>query len=162
MSELRLTKEMLRILEGRRTVGHAEAAIGQLEQALFLWFHKDDSNIVSNESAIHTLAIAVQGILWTYAHDSRQRPSQIAQGMKKHSVLKDTHNFFKHGNTGRNEKPKPESVAHLLDFTDLILADDASTFGRLFSRTTPLLETYLLRYSLSFPESKISLKTLEI
>jgi len=46
--------------------------------------------------------------------------------------------------------------------TDMILADNIGTFNRLFGISTPLMDLFLLRYGWSFPESKISLKTLEI
>ncbi len=120
-----------------RIVGHEEAAKGQLEQALFLWFHKDDQHIVLDASSIHTLAFAVQGILWAYAHDSQQRPSKVTQTI---------------------EKLPPDQR----DLTDFFLADNVWTFNRLFMRSSRLMDTFLRRYSFSFPKSGISLKTLEM
>ena len=150
-----------------RIVGHEEAAKGQLEQALFLWFHKDDQHIVLDASSIHTLAFAVQGILWAYAHDSQQRPSKVTQTIEKlppdqRARLIDPQNFFKHGNVGRKEKAKRKAVPHLPDLTDFFLADNVWTFNRLFMRSSRLMDTFLRRYSFSFPKSGISLKTLEM
>lgn len=152
------------MISSRRVVDHEAAAKGQLEQALFLWFHKDDPHVVSDHSAIHTLAVAVQGVLSTYAHKSRRRPPAVVQAMKrdpeKLSGLKDTQNFFKHGEFGKKEKPK--SVAHLPDLTDMILADNACTFNRLFLRSSALIDMFLLRYGWSNPLSRVSIKTLEM
>jgi hypothetical protein len=53
-------------------------------------------------------------------------------------------------------------VSHSPDLTDMILADNIGTYGRLFGTSTPLMDLFLLRYSWSFPESRISLKTLEV
>ena len=148
-----------------RHVGLEEAAIRQLEQAIFLWFHKDDKYVVSEASAIHTLALAVQGILWAYAHDSRQRPSPLTQRIEKlppveRAKFRDAQNFFKHGSVGRLGKRK--SVPHLPDMTDFFLADDVCTFNQLFGRSSGILYTFLFRYLLSFPKCGVRLKTLEM
>ena len=42
------------------------------------------------------------------------------------------------------------------------MADNVGMFNRLFGITSALLELFLLRYSLSFPTSGISLKTFEM
>jgi hypothetical protein len=168
MGKSKISKEeLLHMIASRRTVGHKDAARGQLEQALFLWFHKDDPHVVSDHSSIHTLAVAVQGVLSTYAKKSRPRQpppmfTQMIEGNRaKLDRLKDTQNFFKHGGFGRR-KEKPKSVAHLPDLTDMILADNVSAFNRLFRSTSALMDLFLLRYSWSFPASGISIKTLEM
>ena len=158
---------LLELVASMRIVGHEEAAKGQLEQAIFLWFHKDDPYVISEATAIHTLAVAVQGVLWAYAHDSQQRPSGVAQRIEnlppeQRARLRDPQNFFKHGNVGRKEKAKRKAVSHLPDLTDFFLGDNVCTFNRLFKLSSGLLDTFLLRYSLSFPKSGISLKTLEM
>jgi hypothetical protein len=148
-----------------RIVGHHDAAKSQIDQAIFLWFHRDHKYVVSDETSLHTLTIAVQGILWAYAHDSRQQPSRVAQAIEsdpKHSRLKDSHNFFKHGSVGRKEKGKRKAVSHFPSLTDLFLADNVTTFNRLFMKSSPLMDMFVLRYSLTFPESGISVKTLEM
>lgn len=171
MNEETITgKTLLELIASVRIVGHEEAAKGQLEQAIFLWFHKDDPYVVSDAAAIHTLAVAVQGILWAYAHDSRQRPSRVTQRIEKlrksrpdqRARLINSQNFFKHGNVGRKEKGERKAVSHLPDLTDLFLADDICTFNRLFMRSSALMDTFLLLYSLYFTKSGINLKTLEI
>lgn len=160
-------KTLLELAASVRIVGHQQAAKGQLEQAIFLWFHKGDEFVLSDATAIHTLGIAVQGILWAYAHDSRQRPSTVKQALEKmdpeqRAPLIDPQNFFKHGNVGRKEKGKRKAVSHLPDATDLFLCDDVCTFGRLFGISSGYMDTFLLRYSLSFPKSGIRLHTLEM
>lgn len=158
---------LLELVASIRVVGHEQAARSQLEQALFLWFHKDDASILSEPTAIHTLAVAVQGILWAYAHDSRQRPSAVRQKIEDFPTQErarfiDATNFFKHGNVGRKEKSKRKAVSHLPHLTDFFLADNVCTFNRLFLRTSPLLDMFRLRYSLSFPKSRINIETLEM
>lgn len=169
MNEETITDKTLQeLLATMRIVGHQEAASRQLEQALFLWFHKDCDYVVSDASAIHTLAVAVQGILWAYAHDSRQRPSILRQKIEnlpadQYANIVDSQNFFKHGGTGRSEeKGKRKAVSHLPDLTDLFLADNVCTFNRLFLISSPLMDMFRLRYSLSFPKSKINIETLEM
>ena len=169
MIEQPITEEaLLELLATVRIVGFEEAARGQLEQALFLWFHKDDPSVISDASAIHTLAVAVQGVLWTYAHESRQRPSTLRQKIEnlpaeQYANIVDSQNFLKHGGTGRKEeKGKRKAVSHLPGLTNFFLADNVCTFNRLFMRSSGLQDTFLLRYSLSFPATKIRLKTLEV
>ena len=161
-------KTLLELLATVRIVGHEAAAKSQLEQAIFLWFHKDDPRVFSDETSVHTLAAAVQGILWAYAHDSRQRPSRLRQKIEnlpadEYATIVDSQNFFKHGGTGRKEeKGKRKAVSHLPDLTELFLADNICTFNRLFKISSAFMDMFLLRYSLSFPKSGIRLKTLEI
>src|SRR5439155_13652745 len=93
-------------------------------------------------------------------------PSPFLKALKRQPPkvqdwIRNPQNFFKHGHYGERGK-KRQTVPHLPDLTDMILADNIGTFGRLFGVSTPLMDLFLLRYSWSFPESKISLKTLEI
>jgi hypothetical protein len=168
MDELPITdKSLLDIVASMQIVGHQQASKEQLEQAIFLWFHKDVPGIFSAITAIHTLAVAVQGILWAYAHDSRQQPPKLAQTIEKmppeqRARLRDPQNFFKHGNVGRKEKEKRKAVSHLPDLTDLFLVDDVCAYNRLFMRSSGLMDAFLFRYWLTFPESGIRIKTLEI
>ncbi len=138
-----------------------EAAKGQLETAIWLWFHRDDERTVSDAVSIHTLATAAQGVLMSIARDKKVEPSGLVKLMKKApQVIRNPQNFFKHGDyTGL---PKHKTVSHSPDLTDMILADNIGTYSRLFGTSTPLMDLFLLRYSWSFPESKVSLKTLEI
>lgn len=154
-----------KLVEEMRVVSHYDAAKSQLDQAIFLWFHRDHEYVLSDPTAIHTLAVAVQGILWAYAHDSRQKPSAMAQQIytnREHAKLKDPQNFFKHGNVGRKEKGRRKAVSHLPSLTDFFLADNIVTHNRLFKMTTPLMDMFLVRYGMRFPESGVSLETLAV
>jgi hypothetical protein len=168
MNESKIPLEkLIEMVASMRTVDHQEAAMSQLEQAIFLWFHKDDKFVISEATAIHTLAVAVQGVLWAYAHDSRQIPSTVRQRIEdmrpdQRKAFIDPQNFFKHGNVGRKEKGKRKAVSQLPSLTDFFLVDNVCVFNRLFSISSALLDTFLLRYSLSFPESRIRLETLEV
>ena len=136
-----------------------DAAKGQLETAIWLWFHDGDA------SSIHTLAVAAQGILTAVTRDKRAEPSNLAKGLRLQPErlqewLRNPQNFFKHGNY-RGQKNK-ELVPHVPDMTELILADNAGTFHRLFGFSTPLLDLFLLRYSLSFPKSKVAMEATKV
>lgn len=160
-------KTLLELVDAVRIVGHRQAAKAQLEQALFLWFHKDHEYVVSEPTAIHTLTVAVQGVLWAYAHDSQQRPSTVKQKIEKmtpeqRASFVDARNFFEHGNVGRKEKEKRVAVAHSPDLTDFFLSDNVGTFNRLFRRSSPLMDTFRLHYSLSFPNSGMRHEALEM
>jgi len=76
------------------------------------------------------------------------------------SALRYPQNFYKHGHYGAREKKKYQ-VHQLPDFTEMILADNVSTYNRVFGLSTPLLDVFMFRFSLTFPESKVSLKTYE-
>jgi hypothetical protein len=152
-------KAFLELLASLRLVTREEAAKDQIEAAIWLWFHEEAT--VSCPVSVHTLAAASQGVLTSIARDKKVVPSGIAKLMKKApQVIRNPQNFFKHGDyTGL---PKQKTVSHSPDLTDMILADNIGTYRRLLRTSTPLMDLFLLRYSWSFPESKVSLKTLEI
>jgi hypothetical protein len=165
--ELKINDKTLSdLIASVQKIGHEAAAKGQIEQAIFLWFHKDDRHVVSEPAAIHTLAMAAQGVLWAYSHDARQRPSVVAQkiqakGDPHRAQFVDALNFFKHGNVGRKEKGKRKAVGYLPDLTDLVLADDICTFNRLFMISSGLMDAFLLRFSLDNPRCGVRVETLE-
>lgn len=111
--------------------------------------------------------MAALGVLWAYSHDTRQRPSVVAQkilkkGDPQRPQFIDAQNFFKHGNVGRKEQGKRKAVPYLPDLTDLVLADDICTFTRLFGISSGLMDTFLLHYSLANRRSGIRIETLEM
>ena len=120
---------------------------------------------MSDAASIHTLAVAVQGILSKVAIDKKVPPSPFmkavnAQPKKFREWLRNPQNFFKHG--AYRSAPKARLVSHDPGMTEMILSDNVGTYNRLFGVSTPLLDLFLFRYSLVFPETKISLKSIEI
>lgn len=135
------------------------AARGQLETAIWLWFHQFD------HSSVHTLAVAVQGLLTSVAGDKKQPPPRYVQAMRERpdseqDKLRRPQNFFKHGDYKGRKENAP--VLHIPESTEIIMADDAATFHRLFGFSTPLFDLYLLRYEFAFPQSKVSMGALKV
>lgn len=157
--------EWLKQLASIKLVTRKQAAKQQLETAIWLWFHLGLKSVVADTASVHTLAVASQGVISAISRDSNQDPSMLMKAIKSQPAdmqewLRNPQNFFKHGNyTGRG---KQKGVTHQADLTEVILADNAMTFNRLYQVSTPLLDMFLLRFSLTFPESQVSLKTLEI
>lgn len=159
-------KDIERLLSSLEHVTAEQAAKAQLETAVWLWFHQDHHGVPYEPVAIHTLVSAVQGLLHQIARDTGQQPSRLAVRMsatkdKEAAILRRAQNFYKHGTyTGKSKHRR--SVANIPDMTEMMLADNVGTYNRLFRRTSPLLELFLLRYSWSYPASKVRLKTLEV
>jgi hypothetical protein len=158
-------RAFLKLLASLKFVSRKDAAKDQLEGAVWLWFHEDDETTVSVPVSIHTLAVAAQGVLTSIAREEKIELSRFIKAMARQDDevkdwIRNPQNFFKHGNyKGRGSR---KSVPYHPDLTDLILADNIGMFRQLFGTSTPLLDLFLLRYSWSFPASKISLKTLEV
>jgi hypothetical protein len=159
-------QDIERLLRSLEDVTAEQAAKAQLETAVWLWFHQDYHGVPYEPVAIHTLASAVQGLLHQVARETGQQPSRLAIRMsatkdKDAAILRRAQNFYKHGTyTGKSKHRK--SVANIPDMTEMMLADNVGTYNRLFKRTTPLLDLFLVRYSWSYPASKVRLKTLEV
>jgi hypothetical protein len=138
------------------------AARGQLETAVTLWFEEKD------ESSIHTLAVAAQGMLNQMCKDKKIRPSQIhemvEQSPKKvRDALRAPQNFNKHGRY-KGQKRKGE-VGNTPIWTELILADCLSMHQRLFDGLSPMMLLYGVRYALLNPRAfpmKITVKGIKI
>jgi uncharacterized Zn finger protein len=76
-------KVFLELLASLKSVTREEAAKGQLETAIWLWFHQDDERTVSDPVSIHTLAVAAQGVLTSIARDKKVEPPQLVKWMKE-------------------------------------------------------------------------------
>ena len=158
-------RSILELLASLRHVTQKDAAKGQLETAIWLWFHAEDIGTIYDPTSVHTLTVAVQGILTAVARDKGVEPSNVVkitekQPEKIRDWIRNPQNFFKHGKFKRMGRGK--IVPHLPDLTELFLADNIGAFNRVFKLSSPILDLYLFRYSLTFPESKVSLKTFEV
>ncbi len=158
-------RSFLELLASWKFIPRDDAAKDQLETAIWLWFHEEDEASMSDPISVHTLAVAAQGVLTSIARDKGVELSAFVKAVnrqppKVQDWIRSPQNFFKHGDyRGRGKR---QTVPHMPALTDMILADNIGTFNRLFGISTPLMDLFLLRYGWSFPESKISLKTLEI
>ncbi len=70
-------------------------------------------------------------------------------------------NFYKHGHYGERGHKK-DQVMQVPDYTEMVMADNISTCWRLFKTTSPLLDLFILRFSMEFPGSKVSLENIEV
>jgi hypothetical protein len=115
-----------------------QAATGQLETAIELWFHDKDP------VSIHTLAVAAEGMLTTIARN---------RGVKLHSnamnylastpknfqkFMRNPQNFFKHGN------PKLEWDAYHPEQGETFLASAVGSYMQLFTEPRPLIVMFAL------------------
>jgi hypothetical protein len=119
-----------------------EAARGQLESAILLWFLERDP------ASVHTLAVAAQELLH---HTGREagNPSKTvmwlkAQPKKFQDMARFPQNFFKHA-----KKNQLTSFAPLI--SEMCMIDAVSLYEDLFHRLTPLMRLFALRFSLSWP-----------
>jgi hypothetical protein len=158
------TEEFLELLASLKSVTREEAAKDQLEGAIWLWFHEDDETSISVPVSVHTLAVAAQGVLASIAREKKVEPSSFFNVLEQQSKAAQEHlrmpqNYFKHGHfKGRGKR---DSIYHTSELTEVILADSIGMFSRIFKTSTPLLDTFLVRFSWSFPKSKIVLNALE-
>jgi hypothetical protein len=86
MNRLKLPEardEFFALINSCQVVGHEQAAKGQLEQAIWLWFHQANQAVVVNLTSIHTLSIAAQGVLAEVARASKKKPSILMGEMSK-------------------------------------------------------------------------------
>lgn len=111
-----------------------QAATGQLETALDLWFH--DKDIVS----IHTLACAANGIVRTVARERNidLRTTLIeyleTKPKKFRELMRSPQNFFKHGN------PKVETYNP--NQAEIALKDAVASYLQVFDKLTPIMSLY--------------------
>jgi hypothetical protein len=129
-------------------VTNQSAAGTQLETAIRLWFEEKDP------SSIHTLAIAVQGILNQMCKEKGVRASQLNELVESkppaiRKRFRSAQNLFKHGH---HEVRQWKKTTFLIpEFTELVLIDCLSMHQRLFDVLSPLMLLFALRYSLFNP-----------
>ena len=122
-------------------VPQEEAAMGQLETAIELWFHERD------KPSVHTLAFAAQGILANIARERRTpRRSYIQQFIatkpqRFRAYMRGAGNYFKHG----NPKLKHYHPRH----SEVIILDSIAACNHLFGRVSPLMVLFLARIALT-------------
>jgi hypothetical protein len=126
-------------------VTKASAARSQLETAIQLWF--DDADPVS----IHTLAVAAHDCFDALAtragKPSRWRELMAARSRKVRKQSAYAQNFFKHG-----FKDLKKQARYMPFHGEVLLFDSAICHEAIFQKVTPLMEAFLLRFAMSFPE----------
>jgi hypothetical protein len=130
-----------------------EAARSQLDRAILLWFEAE----VADLPAIHTLTVAVQGVLTALCRDMKVPISKLVAGIdaqpkRVRETLRSPQNFFKHGNHKQKQQYK-DIVSYSHQMTDLFLMDDVETYHRLFGSASVLMVCLALRYSFENPSA---------
>ena len=121
-----------------------DAAIGQLETAILLWFFEKDL------ASIHTLTVAAQELLH-HTGKPRGKPSRLvslinSQPTAFRRLARTAQNFFKHPQK-HGRIPYPPLVAELL------MIDPIAVYEDLGNHLTPLMRLFSLRFALSYPET---------
>jgi hypothetical protein len=133
-----------------------QAATGQLQTALWLWFHEQDL------ASTHRLAIAAQGLFNAMCKEKGIQGSQMNAAAERHprgfrDFIRSPQNFFKHG---RHKQKHEGIVSHAPELTELVLLDCLSMHQRLFDQVTPLMTAFAIRHSLFNPNVfKIKIET---
>jgi hypothetical protein len=126
-------------------VTKASAARSQLETAIQLWF--DDADPVS----IHTLAVAAHDCFDALGRrigkSSRWHELMAARPRKVQKQSAYAQNFFKHG-----FKDLKKQARYMPFHGEVLLFDAAICHEAIFQKVTPLMEAFLLRFAMSFPE----------
>jgi hypothetical protein len=138
-----------------------DSAKGQIEAAILLWFNDQDV------SAIHTLAVAAQGLLTALCRDMHKEPPELVTRINRQpkgfqEQTRNPQNFFKHG---KHKQPYKDVVSYMPSMAEIILIDDIAVYERLFRVRTQMMSIYAIRFSLTNPETlpmKISIKGLDI
>jgi hypothetical protein len=122
-----------------------DAAKGQLESAILLWFLEED------HAAIHTLAVAAQTLLHNIGTKSGKGSGLVRwiksqpKSFQKRSF--DAQNFFKHANTDPNR-----ILTYAPAIAEIDMIDACVCFYGLYGFVTPLMLTFSLRFSLFSPD----------
>src|SRR4051812_36738606 len=72
-------KSFLRMLASLRRVTRKDASKGQLETAIWIWFHEEDQSVVYDPPSIHTRATAAKGVLTAVARDIKTDPPMVVK-----------------------------------------------------------------------------------
>jgi hypothetical protein len=131
-----------------------EAVRGQLEAAIFLWFH--DADPVS----IHTLVTAARGVIDSIdqenGHKSPVTAWLEAQPKSVRERIYAPQNFFKHGRLGTRKKipaGSQEVVVYPPEFSEMLLMDALASYQRLFNDLKPIMTLFTLRFRVMHPEA---------
>ncbi len=115
------------------------------ELCRYLWFSEGDL------ASIHTLAVAAQTLVH-HAGAKVGKPSQAeiwvkAQPPAFQKRVRAAQNFFKHANTDSQQV-----LSYTPMLAEIYLVDAVSTYRAVYENITPLMVTFLMRFSVTHPE----------
>jgi hypothetical protein len=130
---------------GLVTITRQDAARGQLEAAILLWFLEE------HHAAIHTLAIAAQTLIHNVGSKGG-KPSGLVKWIKSQSKAFqrrsfEAQNFFKHANTDPNYM-----LRYAPDIAGIHMIDACVCFHSVYGFVTPLMLTFSLHFSIFNPD----------
>jgi hypothetical protein len=124
-----------------------DAATGQLETAILLWFYERDI------ASIHTLAVAAQGILDAIGREMGARSKVVtwisSRSKSFQEKIRNPQNFFKHGHHKQRFKDR---VSYTPEMAELFMIDAIALYQELFHSLTPLMILFAMRFSISHPK----------
>jgi hypothetical protein len=121
-----------------------DAARGQLESAILLWFLEKDL------ASIHTLTVAAQELLH-HTGKPHGKPSRLVSLINSQSQTfqkraREAQNFFKH--------PKKHArVLYSPRTAELFIIDALALYEDLSNHLTPLMKLFALRFAASYPDT---------
>ncbi|PYJ69355.1 MAG: hypothetical protein DME75_11245 [Verrucomicrobia bacterium] len=121
-----------------------DAARGQLESAILLWFLEKDL------ASIHTLTVAAQELLH-HTGKPQGKPSKLVSLIKSQprafqKQAREAQNFFKHPQKHTRVLYSPLSA-------ELFIIDALALYEDLANHLTPLMKLFAIRFSLSYPDT---------
>jgi hypothetical protein len=134
-------------------VTRRQAVRSQLDRAILLWFEGE----IADLPAIHTLTVAVQGILTALSRDMKIPRSGIvtwieSQPPRQQKILRSPQNFFKHGRHKQKHRDQ-DIVTYAHEMTDLFLLDNVQTYHDLFGSSSALMVCFALKFSFEHPQA---------
>lgn len=135
-------------------ISRREAARSQLDRAILLWFEAE----IADLPAIHTLAVAVQGILTALCRDMKVEKSRIVSWIESkprrtQEEMRSPQNFFKHGYHKQKRNPEKDVVTYSEGMTEMFLIENVEAYHRLFDGASALMVAYAVWFSFKYPEA---------
>jgi hypothetical protein len=143
VSNREFEREKLLASKGFVLISRMEAAKGQLESAILLWFLEKDL------ASIHTLTVAAQELLH-HTGKPHGKPSRLVSLIKQQSKTfqrqaRQPQNFFKHPQKYKRLPYSPLAA-------ELFMIDALAVYEDLGNHLTPLMRLFALRFALSYPD----------
>jgi hypothetical protein len=144
----------MKLFEKEIPITKYDAAIGQLESAIFLWFND------GHPAAVHTLAVAADDCFNSLKKHRTKTPSAIQIGLKTLSKavqdrFLESQRFFKHG-----DRELKKILRFFPVFTDIILMNAVVSQGSLGVGPTPFTLAFFLRFYTEHPDAAAPLMDL--
>lgn len=122
------------------TVTRRDVTRGQLETAIYLWFHEADP--VSIYTLVHAALTVLKDVGSKAGHSSHIYNKKMHKTFGER--LKMAPNFFRHANKDPNK-----TLRFSTDLVELWMFDSANLYGKIYGSWTPLMRLFGARFLLS-------------